>query len=440
MPDLSAQVDALLVQWNQLDTPGAAIAIVQDGEILYQQGYGMASIELDVPITPETVFPVASVAKQFTAAAIALLILEDKLNPDDNIRRYLPEFPDYGETITTAHLIHHTSGIRDWARLAWLSGDATDLWTEARVMEMLLRQQNLNFAPGSRHMYCNSGYVLLTMIVARISGVSFRQFCHENIFKPLGMNHSVFRDDHHMVIKGRASSYRYDPDGELQNITVHADVVGDFNLYTMVGDLAIWDANFYDNRLGGAKFLDLMHSTNPLTDGTRQDYAYGLVHDTYRGLKTVHHAGANASCRAQMMRFPEQKFTIICLSNTGSFNLNETVNGIADLYLAAPLPIPELESAPEDTDTPPTLSTERLTAYSGVYHSDELDTDYTLSVVDEGLVVTHPRLPDMPLTPINEDVFSGNGMEWVFHREGESMLGFDLSDGRAQGIRFSAID
>jgi CubicO group peptidase (beta-lactamase class C family) len=441
MSQKSAQVDQLLVDWNTSNTPGASIAIVQHGDILYQQAYGMASLELNVPITLETVFPVASVAKQFTATAIAILMLNNQLHADDDMREYLPEFPDYGHKITLSDLIHHTSGIRDWGRLAWLAGESADLWTNDRVMELMQRQQGLNFNPRTQFAYCNTGYVLLTIIVERITGSSFREFCDQHIFKPLDMTNTIFRDDHHMIIKGKAASYRKDAEGELQFIPVHADVVGDFNLYTTVGDLIRWDQNFYDNKLaeGNPRLLDILHTTNPLEDSTPQSYAYGLFLDEYRGLPSVHHAGANSSCRSQIWRFTEQQLTIICLSNSGDFNLNEIVYGIADIYLANDFT--EKRSVQttisKSVDDFPPIAIEDLVEYSGIYHSNELNIDYHLAVVEDNLIVSHSRLPDMTLIPSAEDTFIANDMEWVFKRHEGNIIGFELLDRRASHVIFT---
>ncbi len=400
MTDRIKSVDALFTAWDSIQSPGAALAIVQHGEVIYQQGYGMANIELGVPIKPTTVFPVASVAKQFTAAAIAILITKGMLQPDDDIRQYIPELPDYGTTITVMNLVHHTSGIRDWARLARLSGRGDDLWTVDRVLAILAQQQGLYFTPGTQFAYSNSGYVLLALIVARIAGQSFRQFCQENIFEPLGMEHSVFRDDHQMLIMNRAASYRRDASGVMKSINVHASVVGDFNFYTTVMDLARWDQNFYDNRLtdGDPTFLDLMHRSRPINHTTLH-YAFGLVLDSYRGLRSVQHSGGNAACQAQMWRFPEQQFTVICLSNSGNFKPNEIVYAVADLFLAD-----ELE-APEPAPAAIKLAAENLVTMTGKYRARDnrsifdvvLEADYLELVVHENLRVS--------LVPVSDHVF-----------------------------------
>ena len=401
MSDVAPTIDALFAEWDNSNSPGAAIAIIQRGAVIYQQGYGMANIELGVPITPKTVFPVASIAKQFTAAAIALLMLEGALTPDDDSRQYIPELPDYGTPITINHLVHHHSGIRDWARLARLSGRGDDLWTMDRVLALLTRQQGLNFIPGTKFAYSNSGYVLLALIVARITGQSLRAFCQENVFGPLGMNHTVFRDDHQMLIMNRAASYRRGADGGLQSITVHADVVGDFNLYTTIEDLSRWDQNFYDNQLaaGNPAFLDIMHRSRPLSEGAAQHYAFGLVLDSYRGLNSVQHGGGNAACQAQMWRFPEQQLTVICLSNSGDFKPNPIVLTVADLLLVDELAAP--------VSAPPTInvSSGLLATKTGQYRARDNPSIFGVILeADQLFLVLHESLR-IPLVPVSDTLF-----------------------------------
>jgi CubicO group peptidase (beta-lactamase class C family) len=334
---LEPKVDQLFSEWDKPDSPGCALAIIKDGTIIYKKGYGIADLEHDVPITAETVFYIGSTSKQFVAMCILLLEEQGKLSLDDDIRKYLPEFPEYDIPITIRQLIHHTSGIRDYLSLWYLSGkNYLDHMPEDGVYEMICRQKDLNFSPGERHMYSNSCYFLLALIVKKASGQSLKEFAQKNIFNVLGMKNSHFQDDNTYIIKNRAFSYSINERGEFTNLIMRFALVGSGGLYTTVEDLFLWDQNFYHNKLGksGQKLIEKMHENGKLNNGQEINYAFALVNGTYRGLKTVQHDGALAGYRAKLIRFPGQKFSIVLLSNLGTFNPNPLAYKIADLYLA----------------------------------------------------------------------------------------------------------
>ena len=249
---ITARVDKLFERFNKPDSPGCAVAVVRDGRIVYEHGYGMADLDHDIPITPSTVFHVASMSKQFTATAIVLLAQEGRLSLDDPVRKYVPEVPDFGVPITLRHLIHHTSGLRDQWELLEMAGwrYSLDLITDDDVLELVSRQKELNFKPGEKFLYCNTGYTLLAQVVKRVSGKSLREFTEERIFKPLNMTSTHFRDDHAEIVKRQA--YGYVPDKATFRLSVtNFDTVGATSLLTTVEDLAVWDRNFYDKRVGG---------------------------------------------------------------------------------------------------------------------------------------------------------------------------------------------
>jgi CubicO group peptidase (beta-lactamase class C family) len=244
-------VDKLFSQWDKKDSPGCALAVVKDGKIIYKQGYGLANLELNIPITPQSVFYIGSVSKQFVTMCIALLAKQKKLSLDDDIRKFVPELPDYGPPITVRHLIHHTSGLRDYLTLLGIAGIDYGTYHQDDVVELVARQRELNFAPGEEYLYSNSGYFLLAVIAERASGKSLREFAEENIFKPLGMKNSHFHDDYRMLIKKRASGYFPDGKGKYRNFISTFDCVGSGGLFTSVEDLFLWDQNFYHHKVGG---------------------------------------------------------------------------------------------------------------------------------------------------------------------------------------------
>ena len=327
-------VDVLFEQWDKPDSPGAAVAILQDGAILYKQGYGSAQLEYEIPITPETIFHVASVSKQFTAFAIAMLADAGKLSIDDDIRKYLPEVPEFGKTITIRHLIHHTSGLRDqWEALAMAGWRLDDVITREQILTMVRNQKELNFDPGDQHVYCNTGYTLLAEIVARISGQSFPEWTQDNIFEPLKMTNTHFHDNHQMVVKNRAYSYAPEEGGGFEKRVLSYANVGATSLFTTVEDLLKWAFNFYDNRVGGKAVLEQMREQCVLNSGKTIPYAFAISFGEYKGLPTVSHSGGDAGFRSHLVLFPDQRFAVVVLSNLGVIDTSTLARQVADVYL-----------------------------------------------------------------------------------------------------------
>ena len=332
----SSKIDALFAKWNATDSPGCAISIMRDGQIVYKHAYGMANLDHNVIITTDTPFHVASISKQFTAASIVLLEQEGKLSLDDDVRKYIPELPDFGAKITIRNLLHHTSGLRDQFDLLGFAGwrYSLDLITNDDVLSLVMRQKELNFAPGSEYSYSNTGFTLLGEIVRRVSGKSLREFTTDRLFAPLGMKHTHFRDDHAEIIRNQAYGYSLDKKGWRLSVT-NFDTVGATSLFTTVEDLALWDENFYTQKVGGSQFTETMLHHDPLTNGESIPYAFGLITGKYRGLDIVEHSGEDAGYRAYLLRFPLQHFSVACLCNGGDTIGPEILTKkIADILLA----------------------------------------------------------------------------------------------------------
>lgn len=328
------KVDKIFASWDKTTSPGAALAVVRDGKIIYKRGYGMAKLEDGIVMTPDKIFDIGSVSKQFTATCIVMLVRDGKVSLDDNVRKFIPELPDYGTPITVRHLLHHTSGLRDYNALLELAGfrGDSDCPNVDEALDIICRQKKLNYAPGTEHSYTNTGYFLLSQIVERVSRKSLNAFAQENIFRPLGMEHTLYQDDHTQIIKNRASGY--EPSGQGFKLDMsNWDETGDGNVYTSVEDLFLWDQAFYNNKLG-KDAMDVLHTTGTLTSGKKIDYAFGLVVREYKGLKVVEHGGSWAGFRAALMRFPEQRFSVICLANLGTINPSALAARVADIYLA----------------------------------------------------------------------------------------------------------
>jgi CubicO group peptidase (beta-lactamase class C family) len=341
-PSPESRVDAFFSKWNTLDSPGAAVAVVKDGMVIYRKGFGCAQLEYGIPITPSTVFHVASVSKQFTAMAITMLEAAGKLSADDDIRKYLPELADFGKTITIRHLLNHTSGLRDQWELLILSGwRMDDVITQADIMDRLKRQKELNFAPGEQYLYCNSGYTLLAEIVSRVSGQPFTDWTRENIFKPLGMTSTHFHIDHQEIVRNRAYSYEGEPGKGFELAALNYANVGATSLFTTVEDMANWLRNFDDKRVGGAAVIDRMLTKGALNNGSEIPYARGISIEEYKGLKVIGHGGADAGFRSDVIYFPGEKFGVAVFSNLGSFQPGTLTRQIADIYLASKLKQPE---------------------------------------------------------------------------------------------------
>lgn len=423
------KVDKLFEEWDSTASPGAAVGIIHDGEIVYARGYGMANLEHNVPITSDTVFRIGSTSKQFTAACVAILSLQGKLSLDDDIRKYLPELPVYEKPITVRHLVHHTSGIRDYLGLAYLSGKSRDdFYTPEESVSMLARQKGLNFTPGDEHLYSNSGYFLLGVIVSRVSGKSLDAFSQEHIFKPLGMKNTHYHDDYTKIVKKRADGHAKTADGfKILNTTLNH--VGDGGVFTTVEDLYLWDQAFYNNKLG-KDLMDLLHQTGVLNDGEKLEYAFGLDVGKYKGLKLVSHGGAFVGFRADLIRFPEEKFSVVCLANLASINPSRLCRQIADIYLADRYTEAKPTEKVEESMTPITLTEDELKDKVGKYTDEEESIVADISLKNDTLFVEGRSLSYF-LIPVSKSRFMSKDTP------AEIVFEFFPTEGSATGARLT---
>ena len=372
----AARVDSVFARFQGAASPGCAVAVARGGEPVLARAYGMASLEHDVPNTPETVFEAGSVSKQFTAAAVVLLARQGTLKLDDEVRRYIPELPDYGTPITIRHLLNHTSGLRDWGTVVDIAGwpRGSRVHTHAHVLDVVSRQKSLNFAPGSEYLYSNTGYNLLAILVERVSGESFAAFTRRNLFEPAGMMRTRWRDDYTEVVKGRAIAYDT-ARGAFHSNMPFENVHGNGGLLTTVGDLLRWNDALANGTVGGRGLAGEMERRGVLTGGRRIPYAEGLIVDEYRGVPQVSHGGATAGYRAYLARYPRQRVSVALLCNTATANPAALSNQVADLFLAGHTRDPE--SAPAVTLAPSALS-----ARAGLYRSRRTGEPLRLAVRD----------------------------------------------------------
>lgn len=335
VPAWLARAEEVLRDFDRDDAPGMSVAIIQDGELLFAEGFGLASLEHAVPNTSTTIYRIGSTSKQFTAACIALLELEGELSVGEPVRKYVPELPEYAAGIEIQHLVHHTSGIKDYVNILVDAGRSLEGVTPERSLADIAAEKELRFTPGDRWEYSNSNYLLLGFIVQRVSGKSLKEFAHERLFAPLGMTNTHFHDHHDHVVRNRA--FGYSPSKEPHGSEFVLDIttlnhVGDGGVFTTVEDLALWDANFYDPRVGGPELLELMHTVGLLNDGSEHGYAFGLRVADIQGRPSVSHGGSWVGYRAEMLRFPDERLTVICLANRGDVNPSQICRQIAAAF------------------------------------------------------------------------------------------------------------
>lgn len=332
-------VDSLLAAWNRSGMPGAVVEVIHEGKVVLSKGYGYADLEHNVPMTPTASFTIGSNSKQFTALSIYLLAQDSKLALDDDVRKYLPEVPDFGKTITIRQLLHHTSGLRDYLELMALkAGRIDDVITQEDVLALVKRQRTLNFAPGQQYLYSNTGYMLLGQVVQRVSGMPLAEFARVRIFEPLGMKHTQFLNGYGTLVPQRVLSYLPSGAGGYNYVAVCESVDGAGGVVTTAGDLALWDRNFYDGRVGGMSLLAQMQVPGILGNGYPNNYASALLIDSYRGRRIVEHGGAIGGFRTQLTRFPDQHFSVVVLANSPDLDPNELVRKVADIYLDHEVP------------------------------------------------------------------------------------------------------
>jgi CubicO group peptidase (beta-lactamase class C family) len=407
------RVDSVFAAYASTSSPGCALAITHRDTIVYERGYGMASLEQLVPITPRTVFDLGSVSKQFTAASVLLLQLDGKLSLDDDVRRYLPELPALGRTVTLRHLITHTSGWRDYNDLLVLDGwSERDHTTDRDAWDTLKRQRALNFPPGSTYRYSNTGFFLLSEVVHRVSGMSLATFARNRIFQPLGMHQTRFLDDTRQVVPGRATAYAPADSGFVVEMS-NWDQTGDGAVQSSVEDLAKWDANFDSGVVGGHPLINLLTTHGRLKDGTEIAYTAGLVSLTYRGVARVSHSGAWAGYRASLMRFPAERLGILLTCNRADAATTTLSTAVADVFIHFQPLRP--------------IATTTGTRHDGLYLSAAQGTTLTLETRNDTLMLVSGS-KRTPLSAISQETFENAAGTLRLRFEGERLIATALGD------------
>ena len=430
-PDAAARVDDVFARFRAISTPGCAVGVSIDDKPVLTAAYGMADLEHDVPIRPDTIFEAGSVSKQFTAMAVLLLAQQGKLSLEDNVRKYIPEIPDYGTPITIRHLLNHTSGLRDWGSLEAIAGwpRTTREYTLDHVLEILCRQKSLNYTPGAQYSYTNSGYNLAAILVQRVSGKSLAEFTKRQIFQPLSMTSTSWRDDFRRIVRNRAIAYQGRGDSTRQ-LMPFENAYGNGGLLTTVGDLLKWNANFATQEVGGKELVTQQQVPSKLNDGRAIAYALGLLVQDYRGFREISHSGTTAGYNAWLGRYPERRLSVALLCNSSAANGTQLGHLTADVFLGFSVPSGEARpgffTAKAWQPTP-----EQLASVAGTYTNDEIETTLRVAVED-GKLVIHRRPADViTLTPTGTDAFSASGMTFRF-------IGNELSihESRVWDLRF----
>ncbi len=451
------KVDSLFAAYNS-NTPGAAVAIVKDGKVVFLKGYGMANLEYGIPITPQTVFNIASVSKQFTAFAIYLLASEGRISLEDDVRKYITELPNYGTVIRVKHLLGHTSGLRDQAAIGSLAGGRSgDVVTTEQTLKLITKQRSLNFTPGTAFGYCNTGYTLLAEIIRRVTGKSFANYTEEKIFRPLGMTSTQFQDNHEKVVRNQASSYEL-IDGAYYYQPLNISNPGPSGLLTTAEDLTKWVLNFENPVVGTPALIKAFNEASCWDNGRKVILRVAGEGDTifhakgqnlwnYKGIGAITHGGHAAAFRTFMGRFPGERLAIIVLSNDEH---NELLNArwqMADFYVKDKLKEenPVAATPAQSTVKPAVQYPNNLKDFTGEYYSDELSTSYTFVVRGNSLFMTHLRLKDIELKRVGDNKFSGSGpdtfaFEMVFLKNGKSAVtGFTISNFGVKDLKFIKV-
>jgi len=395
--EVAAIADTVFARWNSTHSPGCAVGVAREGNVLLRRGYGMANLETGTPITGETIFESGSVAKQFTATAIVLLAMEGKLDLADPVRKYFPEMPEYDRPITIRHLLTHTSGLREWSSLVatagWPRGQRAH--TQDDLLEVVFRQKALNYPVGDHYSYTNSGYAIAKTLVERVSGKTFQQFSEERIFRPLGMTNTQWRDDFTRIVPGRAQAYSRE-NNEWHLEMPFESVVGPGGLLTTVGDWLIWNDALAKSKLAPG-LTDSLTRRMRLTSGREITYALGIVVGNYKGVPEISHSGSTGGYSTFLARYPDQgnlSIAVLCNSTQGA--AGSYSRQLADRLIAS-FPRP----ASVDTSRADAAS---LARFVGVYRNTR--TSAPLEVTNESLA-RFRALPDGSL-------WLPNGARWRF--------------------------
>ena len=398
------KIDSLVTKWNNSNAPGGAVGILMNGKLIYAKGFGLASLDYDIPNNENTLFNIGSVSKQFTAMGIIRLRQEGKLSVDDDIRKYLPELPDFGHVITIRNLLHHTSGLRDIHSLLAIAGwKDEDPRSNDDLLRVLKDQRDLNFLPGDEYMYSNTGYILMAMIIESVTGNSFMSWMKKEVFTPLGLSSTYIEDLSVRVMKGNATSYNKSTNNNFVRATEYWNYYGSGNVHTTVKDLLIWLNYFANPPEDWRTSFDLLQTVDNLNNGKKNNYAFGIEIADYKGEKRIQHGGGVGGFRSYACVFPDKQICIAILTNFSSSQPEQKVNLLADILL------PEINVGNKPTENKieqyTTVPVDNLKKYSGDYWCDASNVARKLYVKGDTLRFLRSNGNESPLQYIGNDEF-----------------------------------
>ena len=402
-----SRIAAIFAPFARSDAPGCVVGVFRAGAVLYTGGFGMADVSHDIPLTDTTRMAIASTSKQFTAMAVLLLEAEGKIRFKDDIRRYVPELPMFGQPITIRDLLNHTSGLRDYWNLFDMAGWRTsDVETQSDLLWLLPRQQGLNYRTGTEFQYNNTGYFLLALLVERVSGTTFRRFVTDRVFGPLGMAHSDIMAEVGQVVDNLATGYWGHDPATLRVARPPFSFTGPTGVVTTMRDLARWDSNFYAPRVGTRALLDSMSTPGRLADGTTIGYGMGLFIGTHRGRRMISHAGSDPGYKADLIRFPNDRLSVAVLCNAFDIAPTPLALQVADVYLptndraTAPMvSVPEVVPVPHASPTIP------VRTLAGLYWNNVSGGVHRFLYENGNLVLDGGGEGRFPLAPLGNNAY-----------------------------------
>lgn len=396
---LAVKVDSIFQRFNSKSKPGTAVAIIENGKVAFEKCYGMANLEYDIPLTSQSVFDIASLSKQFTGFAISTLIEEEKINLNDDIRKYLPQVPFFGKPITIRHLLYHTSGLRDWSGALQIAGwRYTELASFNDVMKMVSKQKELDFESGTQYSYCNLGYNILAAIVEKVSGHTFKNWTKVNIFSKLGMNSSSFWDDDSKLTKNMAYSYYLD-NGEYGNYPNVNSAYGSSTLRTTLDDLTKWVIFFQNALLSKNPVIIRTIQNGTLDNGDPLNYGFGLeVRYKNTDPAIIFHTGAWAGYRTIIKNHINDKTSFIVLSNADDNYAIESASLLTNLFVKT-----DNENLTKSNAAKINADPKLLKKYTGLYEWGGGELNVTIE--NEKLFLQYTGEPKFPLTTINDSSF-----------------------------------
>lgn len=418
-----SDMDSIFTEFSKPLNPGCAVGVVDHGELIFAKGYGSANLDYDIPIRPDSRFMIASISKQFAAAALLMLDQEGKLDMDENLGTYIPGLPEFEYPVTARQIMHHISGLRDIFNLLTLADIGLDnTTTSEQAIELIGRQKRLNFRPGDQFLYSNTGYFLISILVENFTGMTLREYSDKHFFQPIGMTSTHFHDDTGMVVPDRVTSYRNMPYGPGRFYRDNMDRMGARGLFTTIEDMALWDANFIENRSNLDNFTERMTEVGILRNGTELDYAAGLRISRYKALYTVGHGGNYMGFRTNYMRFPDYQLGIITFCNKSDINPAVYSRQVADLYLS------------EAFDG-------QFKEYAARYRNNPFNTDYEVILEDGDLYLKLEQKIKKRLIWEGNDEFSTESWEVSFSRNRDDDIeSMKIKSPRTGKITFNRTD